>query len=122
MPLSIFKKLEVWEVEPTYMRLQFTDRSIAKVEGKIEEVFVKVEKFLFPTDFVILYYKVDQEVPIILGWPFLSTSCAFIDVYQGELTMRFNDEDIKFNVLNVMNFPVDVENCSAIESLRLDYC
>ena len=54
MPLSIFKKLEIWEVQTTDMRLQFVDRSIAKPEGKIEDVLVKVDKLLLPVDFVIL--------------------------------------------------------------------
>ncbi|KAA0045321.1 uncharacterized protein E6C27_scaffold316G00930 [Cucumis melo var. makuwa] len=70
----MFKKLEIWEVQPTYMRLQFVDRSITKLEGKIEDVLVKVNKFLFPADFVILDYEADREVPIILGQLFLLTS------------------------------------------------
>ncbi|KAA0065469.1 uncharacterized protein E5676_scaffold76G00120 [Cucumis melo var. makuwa] len=93
-PLSIFKKLETGEVD----------------------------KFLFLVDFVILDYKENLEVPIILGRLFPSTSCALIDVHQEELTMRFNDEEIKFNVVNVMKFPIDVENYNAIESLGWDYC
>ncbi|XP_050935672.1 uncharacterized protein LOC127144152 [Cucumis melo] len=57
-------------------------------EGKIEDVLVKVDKFLFSEDFVILDYKADRKVPIILGRPFLSTSCTLIGVHQGELTMH----------------------------------
>ncbi|TYJ96903.1 uncharacterized protein E5676_scaffold220G00020 [Cucumis melo var. makuwa] len=70
----MFKKLEIGEVQPPYMRLQFVDRSITKLEGKIEDVLVKVNKFLFPADFVILDYEADREVPIILGQLFLLTS------------------------------------------------
>ena len=67
MPLSIFKKLEIEEVQPMQMRLQFANRSFAKPEGKMEDVLVKVDKFLFIKDFVVLNYKVDREVLIILG-------------------------------------------------------
>ena len=77
---------------------------------------------MFLVDFVILDYKENLEVPIILGRLFPSTSCALIDVHQEELTMRFNDEEIKFNVVNVMKFPIDVENYNTIESLGWDYC
>ncbi|KAA0057634.1 uncharacterized protein E5676_scaffold64062G00010 [Cucumis melo var. makuwa] len=45
-----------------------------------------------------------------------------IDVHQGELTMRFNDEEIKFNVINPMKFPADIENYNTIESHGWDYC
>ncbi|TYK11062.1 uncharacterized protein E5676_scaffold73G00470 [Cucumis melo var. makuwa] len=81
MPLSIFKKLEIEEVQPMHMRLQFVDRSIAKHGGKIEDILVKVDKFLFHADFIILDYEANQEVPIIFGQPFLSTDHALIDVH-----------------------------------------
>ncbi|KAA0062395.1 uncharacterized protein E6C27_scaffold154G001730 [Cucumis melo var. makuwa] len=97
-------------------------RPIAKPEDKIEDVLVKVDKFFLSTDFVILDYKADLEVPIILGQPFLSTGCTLIDVHQEELTMHFNNEEITFNVINAMKFPANVENYSAIESLGWDYC
>lgn len=61
------------------------------LEGKIEDVLVKMEKFIFLIDFIILDYEPDCEVPIILGQPFLSTDCILIDVHQGELTMKVND-------------------------------
>ncbi|KAA0066938.1 uncharacterized protein E5676_scaffold595G00370 [Cucumis melo var. makuwa] len=61
MPLCIFKKLEIGEVQPTHMRVQFANRSIAKPEGKIEDVLVKVDKFLFSAGFVILDYRVNWE-------------------------------------------------------------
>ncbi|TYK01095.1 uncharacterized protein E5676_scaffold264G001220 [Cucumis melo var. makuwa] len=102
------------------MRLQFADRSITKPEGKIEHVLVKVDKFLFSADFLILDYKADRKVPIILGRSFLSTGHPFID-HQGELTMHLNYEKIKLNVVNAMKFPVNDESCSAIESLGWDY-
>ncbi|KAA0042146.1 uncharacterized protein E5676_scaffold124G00040 [Cucumis melo var. makuwa] len=81
--LSIFKKLGIGEVQPTQMAFQITDKSITRPKGKIEEVLVKVDKFLFHAYFVILDFKADREVPIILGWPFLSIGRALINVHQG---------------------------------------
>lgn len=58
----------------------------------MENFLVKVGKFIFPIDFVILDMEEDEEVPIILGWPFLNTRGALIDVREGKLTSRLGDE------------------------------
>ena len=50
---------------------------------------MKVDKFIFPTNFIILDMKEDKEVPIILGRPFLATRRAMIDVQKGELKLKF---------------------------------
>ena len=71
MPMFIFKKLGIGEARPTTVTLQLADRSFAHPEGKIEDVLVKVDKFIFPTYFIVLDYKVDKEFSIILGRPFL---------------------------------------------------
>ncbi|XP_024030537.1 uncharacterized protein LOC112094270 [Morus notabilis] len=84
MPMSIFKKLGIGEAWPTTVTLQLADRSLAHPEGKIENVLVKVDKFIFPADFIILDYEADVEVPIILGRPFLATGRTLIDVQKGE--------------------------------------
>ncbi|KAA0044273.1 uncharacterized protein E6C27_scaffold2741G00320 [Cucumis melo var. makuwa] len=96
-------------------------RSIAKPEGKIQDVLVQVDKFLSPTDFVILKYEADQEVPIILGWPFILSGRALINVHQWELKMHFNDEEVKFNVVNAMKFPIDDKNYTVIKSFGWVY-
>ena len=53
----------------------------------IEDVLVKVDKFIFPTDFIVLDMEEDKEIPIILGRPFLATDKAMIDVQKGELKL-----------------------------------
>ncbi|XP_038887179.1 uncharacterized protein LOC120077367 [Benincasa hispida] len=73
MPLSIFRKLRIGEERPTTITLQLVDRSIMHPEGKIEDVHVQVDKFIFLTNFIILDYKADTDVPIISGCPFLAT-------------------------------------------------
>ncbi|XP_038896493.1 uncharacterized protein LOC120084743 [Benincasa hispida] len=104
MPLSIFKKLGIGEAQPTFVTLQLADRTIKYPEGKIEDVLVKVDNFIFPADFIILDYEADKEVPIILGCPFLATGKVLIDVHKGELTMHVDNEEVKFNVLNALKF------------------
>ena len=72
MPLSVFKQLGVEECKPTTVTLQLADRSHAYPEGKIEDVLVKVDKFIFPVDFIVLDFKANKEVHIILGRHFLA--------------------------------------------------
>ncbi|GJS04859.1 reverse transcriptase domain-containing protein [Tanacetum coccineum] len=98
MPLSVWKKLSLSELTPTCMTLELANRSVAYSVCVAEDVFVKVGKFYFPTDFVVVDYDVDPRVPLILGSPFLRMARALIDVHGEELTLRVNDEDIMFKV------------------------
>nr|GFA82482.1 reverse transcriptase domain-containing protein [Tanacetum cinerariifolium] len=94
IPLSIWKKLRLPTLNDTKMVLELADRTISKPTGVAENVFVKVGKFYFPADFVILDFVADPRVPLILGRPFLSTAHALIDVYEGEITLRHDDQSL----------------------------
>ncbi|GJY21463.1 reverse transcriptase domain-containing protein [Tanacetum coccineum] len=74
--------------------LELADRTISKPTGVAENVFVKVGKFYFPADFVVLDFIADPRVPLILGRPFLRTAHALIDVYEGEITLRNDDQSL----------------------------
>ncbi|GJU35652.1 reverse transcriptase domain-containing protein [Tanacetum coccineum] len=80
------------------MTLELADRSITYPKGLVEDVFVKVGKFHFPTDFVVVDFKADPRVPLILGRSFLRTSRALIDVYGEEITLRVDNEAVTFNL------------------------
>ncbi|GJR58804.1 reverse transcriptase domain-containing protein [Tanacetum coccineum] len=92
MPLSIWKKLSLPELTPTRMTLELADQSITRPKGLAEDIFVKVRNFHFPTDFVVVNFKADPRVPLILGRSFLRTSRALIDIYKGELVLRDRNE------------------------------
>ncbi|GJY53175.1 reverse transcriptase domain-containing protein [Tanacetum coccineum] len=92
------KKLSLPELTPTRMTLELADRSITRPKGLAEDVFVKVGKFHFPTDFVVVDFEADPWVPLIVGRPFLRTCHALIDVYEGELILRNGDERLIFHV------------------------
>nr|GEV38961.1 DNA-directed DNA polymerase [Tanacetum cinerariifolium] len=80
------------------MTLELVNRSITRLKGVAEDVFVKVGKFHLPTDFVLVYFGADPRVPLILGRSFLRTGRALIDVYGEEITLRVNDEAFTFNL------------------------
>ena len=73
MPLSIFRKLGLGEANPITTTLQLVNRSLTHHRGIIEDVLVKVDKFIFVVDFIVLNTEDDKEVPTILGRPFLGT-------------------------------------------------
>nr|GEX97892.1 reverse transcriptase domain-containing protein [Tanacetum cinerariifolium] len=81
MPFSIWEKLSLPELTPTQMILEIADRLTTRPTGIAEDVFMKVGKFHFPTDFEVVDYVVDPRVPLILERPFLRTGRALIDVY-----------------------------------------
>ncbi|GKD83637.1 reverse transcriptase domain-containing protein, partial [Tanacetum coccineum] len=98
MPLSVWKKLSFPELTSTRMTLELADRSITRPKGIAKDVLVKVGKFHYSANFVVVDYDADPRVPLILGRPFLRTARALIDVYGEEITLRFNDEAITFKV------------------------
>ncbi|GKD64728.1 reverse transcriptase domain-containing protein, partial [Tanacetum coccineum] len=78
--------------------LELADRSITYPKGLTEDVFVKVGKFHFPIDFVVVDFEVDPRVPLILGRSFLRTGRALIDVYGEEITLLVDNEAVTFNL------------------------
>nr|GEZ99655.1 reverse transcriptase domain-containing protein [Tanacetum cinerariifolium]GFA00403.1 reverse transcriptase domain-containing protein [Tanacetum cinerariifolium] len=94
MPLSIWKNLRLPTLNDTKMVLQLADRTISKPTGVAENVFVKVRKFYIPADFVGLDFIADPRVPLILGRPFLRTAHALIDVYEGEIILRHDEQSL----------------------------
>nr|GEW45863.1 putative reverse transcriptase domain-containing protein [Tanacetum cinerariifolium] len=75
-------------------KLELADRTISKPTGVAENVFVKVGKFYFPADFVVLDFIADPQVPLILRRPFLSTAHALIDVYEREIILRHEKQSL----------------------------
>nr|GEU50548.1 hypothetical protein [Tanacetum cinerariifolium] len=104
MPYSVWKKLSLLELTSTRMTFELTDRSTVKPIGVAEDVFIKVEKFYFLADFVVVDYNVNPQVPLILGRPFLRMARALIDVYGKEMTHRVNDEAITFKVRHTSRY------------------
>ena len=118
MPLSIFIRLGLGEARPITVTLQLADRSLKHPRGVIEDVLVKVEKFIFPADFIVLDMEEDKEIPIILARPFLATGRAMIDVQKGELKQRVQDDEVRFSVFNAVRHPVESDACFMIEAVE----
>nr|GFA77073.1 reverse transcriptase domain-containing protein [Tanacetum cinerariifolium] len=112
MPLSIWKKLSLPELTPTRMTLELVDRSTTRPKGVSEDVFIKVGKFHFLTDFVVVDFEADPRVPFILGRSFLRTGRALINVYGEEITLLVNDEAITFNLNQTTSYSSTYDDLS----------
>ena len=99
MPYSVAKKLSLGEITPTTVTLQMAYGTLAKPEGIIEDVLVKVGNFIFPADFIILDMEEDLQVPLLLRRPFLATGAALIDMRKEILTLRVGEETADFNLI-----------------------
>ncbi|GJV99929.1 reverse transcriptase domain-containing protein [Tanacetum coccineum] len=113
MPYSVWKTLSLPELTPTCMTLELADRSISEPIGIAEDVYITVGKFLFPADFVVVDFKPDPQVPLILGKSFLKTSRALIDVYEGEITLRVGREAITFNLDQTSRYTANYNHMTA---------
>ncbi|GJW51228.1 reverse transcriptase domain-containing protein [Tanacetum coccineum] len=120
MPPSIWRKLSLPELTPTQMILELADRSTTRPTDIAEYVFVRVGKFYFLADFVVVDYVVDPRVPLTLGRPFLRMARALIDVYGGELTLRVSDKAITFKVGNTSRYSYnDAESINRIDVIDI---
>ena len=118
MSFSVAKKLNLREITPTALSLQMADKSLTFPKGSIEDALVKVDKFIFPVDFVVLDMEEDRVAPIILGRLFLATGQALIDVKNGELTLRVGEDQVKFNLYKRVEFPsTENASCMMIDAL-----
>lgn len=72
MPLSVYTELGLPAPKPTNILLQLADRSVTYPRGIVEDILVKVDKFIYPADFIIMDFEEDKNIPIILGRMFLA--------------------------------------------------
>nr|GEV53317.1 putative reverse transcriptase domain-containing protein [Tanacetum cinerariifolium] len=105
MPLSIWKKLSLPELTPTRMTLELADRSITCPKGVAEDVFVKVGKFHFPTDFVVVDFEVDPRTksefckePIVKSSSPTFTPFGESDFLLEEIKYFLKDESIPMEI------------------------
>nr|GEU80214.1 hypothetical protein [Tanacetum cinerariifolium] len=118
MPYVMYEKLGPGEPKPTRMSLELADRSIQYPRGIVENVLIKVNKFVVPIDFVILDMHEDSRILIILGRRFLATAQAMIDVFNKKTTLRVGDDEMIFDMEQSMKRPPsEDEKCYSKDEL-----
>ncbi|XP_061351339.1 uncharacterized protein LOC133296385 [Gastrolobium bilobum] len=118
MPLSVMKSLRIFELKPIMVSLQLADRTLRRPNKVIEDVLVKVEKFIFPADFVVLDMEEEGNMSLLLGKPFLAIARAIIDVEKGKPELRMDDKKVTINVFDAMKHAEDNNDCFRVEILK----
>ncbi|XP_050919369.1 uncharacterized protein LOC127136902 [Lathyrus oleraceus] len=114
MPLAVFRRLNLGELQPTKMYLQLANRSVKYPVGILEDTLVRIGQLYIPTDFMVMDIKEDDEIPVLFGRPFLSTAGAIIDVKRGKLTFEVGDENIEFILSKFLMALVIEDSCYTI--------
>jgi hypothetical protein len=100
------------------MTLPLADKSTTSPYGVAQDMLVKVDKFLFPVDFVIVEMDEDRDVPLILGRPFMKTARMMIDIDDGLMKVRVQDEEVTFNLFEAMKHPNDKHDSFRIDAIE----
>ncbi|XP_004289461.1 PREDICTED: uncharacterized protein LOC101311229 [Fragaria vesca subsp. vesca] len=121
MPYSIYEQLNLGELQETTVKLQLADRSLKIPRGIVEDVLVKVDQLILPADFFVLDMEevpiLDQEIPMLLGRPFMATAGIMIDVKRGRLTMEVVDQIVHQSFLE-NHSPDPIETCLAYNGME----
>ena len=114
LPYSVYKHLGLGELKPTNITLSLVDRSVKIPKGIVEDVLVKVDKFYYPVDFVVLDTEPiasgPNHVSIILGRPFLATANAIINFRNGVMQLTFGNMTLELNNFHLSNKHKQVED------------
>ena len=128
MPFSVYMQLGLGELKPTLITLSLADRSVKIPKGIVEDVLVKIDKFYYPVDFVVLdtapSSNEPNHVPIILGRPFLATANAIINCRNGLMQLTFGDMTLELNIFNLNDNLklLEPENPITDEVVSIDQC
>jgi hypothetical protein len=119
LPHSAYLQLGLGELKPTSMTLQLADWSVKIPRGIVEDVLIKVDKFYFPIDFIVLdtepVQNVGVQIPVILGQPFLATANALINC-TGVMKISFGNMTVELNIFDISKKP---RECDEIGSACL---
>ena len=128
MPYSVYMQLGLGELKPTTITLSLADRSVKIPKGVVEDVLVKIDKFYYPVDFLILDTEPSSNepnhVPIILGRPFLATANAIINCRNGVMQLTFANMTLELNIFHWNDKANLLENENSIfnEVVSIDQC
>ncbi|GJS90157.1 reverse transcriptase domain-containing protein [Tanacetum coccineum] len=98
------------------MTLELANRQLCRPDGICKDVLVPVGKFTYPADFVVVDYVPDEQIPLILGRPFLRTARALIDVYDEKLILRDGRESL---TLNMQSEKSKLNGIQKVESINM---
>jgi hypothetical protein len=118
LPYSVYLQLRLGELKPTSMTLQLADQSVKIPWGIVEDVLMKVDKFYFPVDFIVLdtepIQMIGTEIPVILGQPFLATANTLINCRLGVMKISFENMTVELNIFHIKKQPLDYDQMNQV--------
>ncbi|GKA77807.1 zinc knuckle CX2CX4HX4C containing protein [Tanacetum coccineum] len=117
MPLSMYKCLGIGKLEPLSMVIEMADNTKCTPKGIVEILLVKIDKFIFPVDFMILDMVEDLRMPIILGRPLLATAHAKVDIFRKSISLEVGSEKEIFKIRSSFT-----TTFKSVRSIRSDTC
>jgi hypothetical protein len=113
LPYSVYLKLGLGELKSTTVTLQLADRSLKRPWGILEDVLIKVDKFYFPVDFIVIdtepVHDVVNQIPVILERPFLATANSLINCRTGMMKISFGNMTVELNIFNINSQPLEYD-------------
>jgi len=117
LPYSVYVQLGLGELKPTSITLQLADRSVKVPRGIVEDVLIKVDKFYYPVNFIVLdiesVINMEIQIPVILGRPFLATANALINCRIGVMKLSFGNLTVELNIFDISRQPLDYEEAGS---------
>ncbi|GKA15309.1 reverse transcriptase domain-containing protein [Tanacetum coccineum] len=119
IPKSMFEILKLSQLKKTNMLVEMANMTKKVPIGIIENVIVKIDKFLFPSNFVVIDMLEARNETMILGRPFLATIHAEINVFNKEILLGIEEDKITFDMdKKIHNFTTPVKKVHVINSIQ----
>ncbi|GKE13102.1 zinc knuckle CX2CX4HX4C containing protein [Tanacetum coccineum] len=98
MPFSMYKRLGMGKLKPINMVIEMADNTKSIPKGIVKNLLIKIDKFIFPIDFVILDIIEDYRMPFILGRHLLATTHAKVDIFKKSISLEVGNEKVIFKM------------------------
>jgi hypothetical protein len=121
LPYSLFQSLNLGELKPTSVTLLLADRFVKVPRGIVEDVLVKVDKFIYLVDFIVLdtqHVEACNSFPVILERSFLTTSNALINCRNGLMKLSFGNMTLEMNIFNICKQPGDDNDLQEVDFIE----
>ncbi|GJT04344.1 zinc knuckle CX2CX4HX4C containing protein [Tanacetum coccineum] len=115
MPFSMYKRLGIGKLEQINMLIEMANNTKCAPKGIVENLLIKIDKFIFPVDFVILDMVEDIRMPIILERPLLATAHAQVDIFRKTISLEVGSEKVIFKMRSSFT-TTNIESVCAIKS------
>jgi hypothetical protein len=118
LPYLVYLQVGLGELKPTTVMLQLANKSIKRPRRIIEDVLIKVDKFYYLVDFIVIdmepMHNVVNQIPVILGRPFLATANTLINCRTGVMKISFGNMTVELNIFNINNQPLEYDEAHLV--------